>query len=402
MGTLGKLPLQHVAVFGSTGSIGTAALEVIAALGAPYKAVALTAHANAALLTEQVERFRPEVAVLTGSEPTESQRRRIANAGTKLAFGVEAMRQVAGGDEVGGCGTVLASVVGAAGLPAVLEAVRAGKRVALANKESLVVAGGLLMPLARASGATILPVDSEHSALFQACLAGRRGEVSKFILTASGGPFRTSTAEAMERATAAEALAHPTWKMGSKITVDSATLMNKAFELIEARWLFDARADEIEVVVHPQSIVHSMVEFVDGSTLAQLSPPDMKTPIQYALTYPDRVATGVGKRMDWGKAQSLTFEPPDRVRFPAIDLAYEVARSDGTLGAVMNAANEIAVDAFLKGRVRFGAITRTVAGVMGEHRTAAAAPAGGATLEQLMAADAWARSRAAEMLAREG
>ena len=271
--------------------------------------------------------------------------------------------------------TVVAAVVGAAGLPAAVAAVEAGKTLALANKESLVCAGSLLMPLARAKGVPILPVDSEHSAVFQAMHCGRAGEVRRVILTASGGPFRTASAEQIEHATVAEASAHPTWKMGGKITIDSATMFNKGLELIEACWLFDLPPDRIEIVVHPESVVHSMVEFVDGSVLAQLSPPDMRTPIQYALTYPER-KDGNSRRLDLTKAFALRFEPPDFSRFPALSMAYEAARAGGTAGVVLNAANEAAVAAFLAARVRFGGIARLVRHTMDRTRRAARAVAG--------------------------
>lgn len=386
---------KQVAIFGSTGSIGTATLDVMASLAArdpTWRVTLLSTHSRVELLTEQVDRFRPRYAIVTAPAPFAVPMdlvRRMEAAGAKVIAGAEAAAgaaELAGAKDTGG--TVVGAVVGAAGLAGVLAAVRAGKRVALANKESLVVAGGVVMPAAKASGAKILPVDSEHSAVFQAMAAGRRQDIRRVILTASGGPFRTVPAAQMESATVAEALNHPTWKMGGKITIDSATMFNKAFELIEARWLFDLTPEELEVVVHPQSVVHSMAEFVDGSVIAQLSPPDMRLPIQYALTYPDRTACP-GPKMDWTKSHTLTFEPADRVKFRALDLATEVMRQGGTLGAVVNAANEVAVAAFLAGRGTFGDICRTVERVAGRHRVVADPDLG-----ELLAADAWARDEA--------
>jgi 1-deoxy-D-xylulose-5-phosphate reductoisomerase len=271
--------------------------------------------------------------------------------------------------------------------------VRAGKTLALANKESLVLGGSLLIAEARKRDAVILPVDSEHSAIFQAMLSGRREEVRRVILTASGGPFRCATLEQIEKATLAEALNHPTWRMGNKITIDSATMFNKALEIIEACWLFDLPGEQVEVVVHPESVVHSMVEFIDGSVIAQLSPPDMRTPIQYALTYPDR-SDGISRRLDLTQAFSLNFQPPDPQRFPALRLAYEVARRAGTLGAVMNAANEAAVEAFIAAKIPFGEISRVVELTMREHRLQASP-----TLDDLQEADGWARKNVRSILA---
>lgn len=388
-----------MAIFGSTGSIGTSALDVMRAVrrvDPEWRVEALSGHGNLELLIAQVEEHQPRVVVVTGEEPCETSRRRLTAGGAELLLGVEAMAHVAGDKD--GAGTVLAAVVGAAGLPAVLAAVGAGKRLALANKESLVMAGSLVMPLAKKTGAEILPVDSEHSAIFQAMIAGRRSEVLRVILTASGGPFRQTPIAEMHRATAAEALNHPTWRMGGKITIDSATLFNKAFELIEARWLFDLRAEEIEIVVHPQSLIHSMAEFVDGNVLAQLSAPDMRTPIQYALTYPDRLGC-VGRKMDWASTFGMTFEPPDRGKFPSINLAYQVVRADGanggTAGATLNAANEVAVASFLAGKIPFGRITEVVQDAMARHEQQSAP-----TLEQLLVADRIARVRAGELLPR--
>jgi 1-deoxy-D-xylulose-5-phosphate reductoisomerase len=276
-------------------------------------------------------------------------------------------------------------------LPAALAAVRAGKHLALATKESLVVAGSILIPEARRRGVRIIPVDSEHSAVFQAMQCGRLSEVRRVILTASGGPFRTMPIEQMRHATPADALNHPTRRMGGNITIESATMFNKGLELIEACWLFDLPPEKVQVVIHPESVVHSMVEFVDGSVIAQLSPPDMKTPIQYALTFPER-REGVGRRMDWTKAFDLHFEPPDFERFPALRLAYDVARRGGTLGAVLNAANEVAVEAFTSGKIGFGEISGVVELTISRHRLQP-----GPSMDDLVEADRWARTEAARL-----
>jgi 1-deoxy-D-xylulose-5-phosphate reductoisomerase len=280
---------------------------------------------------------------------------------------------------------VLCAVVGARGLPATVRAVERGRRVALANKEALVVAGSLLIPMARRSGATLIPVDSEHSAIFQAMQAGRHDEVRCIYLTASGGPFRTWDAQQMENVTLEQAMRHPTWTMGPKITVDSATMMNKALEIVEARWLFDLSPDRIRVVVHPESIVHSMVEFCDGSVVAQLGTPDMRTPIQYALTFPHR-RPGPSRPLDLVQMRSLCFEAPDPERFPALRLGGEVARRGGTSGAVLNAANEACVELFRAGAIGFRDIARLVERALDDHEFHPAP-----TMDDLMKADRWAR-----------
>jgi 1-deoxy-D-xylulose-5-phosphate reductoisomerase len=375
---------KRVAILGSTGSIGSNALDVIEHLGEPYRAVALSAHRQAGKLLEQARRFRPAAVAVTDESPDASLVQELRATGAEVYVGPEGMEQLVARPDVD---VVLASVVGAAGLPAVLAAVRAGKTLALANKESLVVAGSLLVPEARRRGVAILPVDSEHSAIFQAMQCGRLEEVSRVILTASGGPFRNAPAETIENATLEDALKHPTWRMGSKITIDSATMFNKALELIEACWLFDLPPEKVEVVVHPESVVHSMVEFVDGSVIAQLSPPDMRTPIQYALTYPERRA-GRARRLNIGEPFNWTFQPPDPERFPALRLAYDVARMGGTAGAVLNAANEAAVAAFTIGEVPFGEISRLVELTIDRHRVRLQQ---NPTLSDLMEADRWAR-----------
>jgi 1-deoxy-D-xylulose-5-phosphate reductoisomerase len=375
---------KRIAILGSTGSIGCNALEVIEHLGPEYQAVALSGNSQTQKLLEQVKRHRPAaVAVADGAD--DAACREIERAGAKVYRGSSGLVEMVQRDDVD---TVLAAIVGAAGLPAVFAAVRAGKNIALANKESLVVAGSLLIPEARKRNVRILPIDSEHSAVFQAMQAGRREEIKRVILTASGGPFRNATPQQMARATPQEALNHPTWRMGGKVTIDSATLFNKGLELIEACWLFDLPPNMVEVVIHPESIVHSMVEFVDGSTLAQLSPPDMRMPIQYALTYPQRVP-GIARQMDWSKKVALTFEPPDVEKFPALAVARDVAAKGATLGAVLNGANEVAVDAFVAGKIGFGRISELVRLTIDRHQMVSSPG-----LDDLLEADRWARNTA--------
>ena len=375
--------MKRIAVLGCTGSIGCNTLDVVEHLGDGYRVTALSAHTQAQKLLEQVRRHRPAAVAVTDPATAAAVGPALRDLGATVYVGPPGLVDVVRRADVD---TVVAAVVGAAGLPAALATVEAGKPLALANKESLVCAGSLLMPLARAKGVTILPVDSEHSAVFQALHCGRAAEVRRVILTASGGPFRTASAEQIEHATVADALNHPTWKMGGKISIDSATMFNKGLELIEACWLFDLPPGRVEIVVHPESVVHSMVEFVDGSCLAQLSPPDMRTPIQYALTYPERVP-GNSRKLDLTTAFSLRFEPPDFDRFPALGLAYAAAKAGGTAGVVLNGANEAAVAAFLAGRVRFGGIARLVGHTMDRHRVQP-----DPSLDDLLRADAWART----------
>lgn len=374
--------MQRVVVLGSSGSIGTSCLDVIAAHSDRLRPVGLSVHRSWQPLVEQARRFRPRWAVVANAALRNEIGGAALPAGTEWDFGEDAVARLASHPEVD---TVVCGIVGAAGLRGAWAALEAGKRVALANKETLVVAGPLAPQLASRTGATLIPVDSEHSAVFQCLQAGRRADLKRIVLTASGGPFRGWTKDRLQSVTVEQALAHPTWQMGPKITIDSATMMNKALEIIEARWLFNLEADQIDVVVHPQSIVHSMVEFADGSTVAQLSPPDMKLPIQYALTYPERWP-GVSPRMDWTTATQLTFQPPDFDAFPALRLGFEVARRGGTCGAVLNAANEVAVQRFLHGTLRFSEIPQACAAVL-DHHTFDSQP----TLEGLLKQDAWAR-----------
>lgn len=381
---------KRITILGSTGSIGTSTLDVAHALGPGYPVVGLGAKRRWRELAAQCEAVRP-LAVAVADPASEGSIRPLLSSNVELLVGPEGLVELA---RRGDSDFIVAAIVGAAGLPSTVAAVGAGKQVGLANKEALVVAGSLLVPLARRTGAALLPIDSEHSAVFQAMAAGKRHEVHKVYLTASGGPFRTWSAEEMARATLGDALRHPTWSMGPKTTIDSATMMNKALEIIEARWLFDLEPDSIEVLIHPESIIHSMVEFRDGSVIAQLGTPDMRTPIQYAITYPDRLE-GCSRRLDFSTLRRLNFEPPDLERFPALRLGYEVARAGGTAGAVMNAANEAAVEAFRQERISFVEIVELTERVLARHRVVREPD-----LETLLAADSWAREQVAAFVKR--
>ncbi len=380
--------MSNVAVLGSTGSIGRSTLQVIAASAGRFRAVALSGHCNWSLLAEQSAHFGPQFVVATGPEPDPTFLASLP-PGTDVRLGSAALSEIARRPEVD---IVVAALVGSCGLESTWAALEAGKRVALANKETLVMGGPLVMRLAQTHGGSLLPVDSEHSAVFQALQSGRRSEVKKVILTASGGPFRGYSSAQLAEVKVEAALRHPTWRMGRKITVDSATLMNKALEIIEARWLFGLDPEQIDVVIHPQSVVHSLVEFVDGSVMAQLSPPDMRLPIQYALTYPERTG-GTALRFDWAQRLELEFEPPDRERFPAIDLGLEVAAAGGTAGAVMNAANEAAVASFLAEELPFTEIVPACRSVL-EHHDFDPNP----TLSDLLRLDRWAREEVARWI----
>lgn len=393
-GTPGR---RRVAILGATGSIGTNAIDVCRNLPGEFEIHSLTAVTSWKKLAEQALDVRPRFVALNDKSTKELPSENLAalhdallGTGIEVVTGPHAMEEIAAREEVD---AVVAAVVGAAGLAPVIAAAKAGKTIALANKEALVVAGSIVMPTANEHGATIVPVDSEHSAIFQSLRSGEEKEIRKIILTASGGPFRTWAKSKIENATVAEALAHPNWKMGPKITIDSATMMNKALEIIEAHWLFNLPADRIEVLIHPQSIVHSMIEFVDGSVIAQLGTPDMRTPIQYALTHPKRLE-GCSTRLDWSKIREMTFEQPDE-RFPALQLGYEVIRLGGTSGAVVNAANEIANEMFRSGNIRFGEIVQRVEAVLSRHKASGfiAQP----TLDELLAADTWARKEARQV-----
>jgi 1-deoxy-D-xylulose-5-phosphate reductoisomerase len=348
---------RRLTILGSTGSIGTNTLDVVRQNPERFRVFALAAGRNVDLLARQIREFKPEVVVVQEAEDVDRLRALLSGSSApELLSGPEALVRIAVASEID---TVMSSIVGVAGLAATYEAVCAGKRVGLANKEVLVSGGKLVMEAARRHGTEIIPVDSEHNGAHQCLRAGLREEATKLILTASGGPFRKTAKEALEWVTPEDALKHPTWKMGNRITIDSATLMNKGFEVIEACWLFDFSPDDVEVVVHPQSSVHAMVEYNDGSVIAQISATDMRMPIQYALTWPERAQAPVPK-IDWSEARSWEFHAPDFDKFPLLGLAYQAQRDGGSATCVLNAADEIAVDAFLRGRISFPAIARVV------------------------------------------
>jgi 1-deoxy-D-xylulose-5-phosphate reductoisomerase len=378
---------MSLAVLGATGSIGASTLDVVARHPGRFEVFALTANGSAERLLELCRLHRPRYAVLSGAAEDRALERQFSAAGSELLFGAAALERVASDSR---CKVVMAGIVGAAGLPSTLAAVAAGKRVLLANKEALVMAGPLVMRAARESGAQILPVDSEHNAVFQ-CLSDMK-DVRRIMLTASGGPFRTAPIESLDGVTPAQACAHPNWVMGRKISVDSATMMNKGLEVIEAHWLFDVAPECIEVVIHPQSIVHSLVEYRDGSVIAQLSNPDMRVPIAHALGYPERIDSGA-TRLDLTLLKTLSFERPDHGRFPCLGLAYAAMRAGGSAPAVLNAANEVAVEAFLGGRLGFTGIARVI------RETMAEVPAGQVdALPAVLAADRKARETASALV----
>jgi 1-deoxy-D-xylulose-5-phosphate reductoisomerase len=376
---------RRVAVLGSTGSIGTSCLDVIAHLDGRLRAHSLSAHGSWQALLEQAHRFRPRRVALTDADVAGRIEGELPQ-GCELLRGPGALAALAGDPEAD---IVVSAIVGSAGLEGTWAALERGKTVAFANKETLVMAGPLVTQLARRHGGRLLPVDSEHSAIFQALHETPLEQVERVVLTGSGGPFRGRKAHELAEVTVEEALRHPTWRMGPKITVDSATLMNKALEIIEARWLFDLPPEKIEVIIHPESVIHSFVEFADGSVLAQLSPPDMRLPIQYALTYPERVP-GPARRLAWKELSGWHFEQPDHETFPALQLGYEVARRGGTCGAVVNAANEAAVGRFLAGELAFLDIVPACRAVLEQHSYSATP-----TLAELARLDRWARQEVA-------
>jgi 1-deoxy-D-xylulose-5-phosphate reductoisomerase len=355
--------MKRISILGSTGSVGTNTLQVVARYPERFAVVGLAAGRNLERLAQQVGSFRPELVSVADSDAAKRLRETLGPGRPEILWGPEGAIAVA---TAPGVDLVVSALVGALGLLPTLRAVEGGRDLALANKEVLVMAGELVLRAAATSGSRLLPVDSEHSALFQCLLAGRREEVRRLILTASGGPFRDLPRERLDAVTVEQALRHPTWNMGPKITIDSATLMNKGFEILEAHWLFGMPPEAIEVVVHPQSIVHSLVEYCDGSMIAQLGIADMKLPILYALAYPERLPTHTPP-LDLRKVGPLEFFPPDRDKFPCLDLAGAAARVGGSLPVVLNAANEVAVAAFLEGRIRFPDIARVIAEVMEAH-----------------------------------
>ena len=346
---------RHIAILGSTGSIGTQALDVISRHTDMFEVELLTANNNAQLLIEQAMKFKPNNVVICNKELYNTVNDALAKEDIKVFAGMESVNALVQGSNVD---IVLASMVGFSGLEPTLNAIKAGKVIALANKETLVAAGSIVTRLAREYGSPIIPVDSEHSAIFQ-CLQGEHTQIEKLILTASGGPFRTWNREDIAKATRAQALNHPNWDMGAKVTIDSASMMNKGLEMIEASWLFNMSPDDIEIIVHPQSIVHSMVQFTDGCLKAQLGAPDMRVPIQYALSYPHRVDLDT-RRISFAELAHLDFYAPDSDKFPAIELAYSAHRIGGNMACIMNGANEVAVEAFLKDRILFSRIPEII------------------------------------------
>lgn len=380
--------MKRLAILGSTGSIGRNVLRIVEEFPDRFSVVALAGGKNIDLLWEQVKRFSPEVAVVLDEVLAHRLEERVSQGGLlEILFGGNGYEAAA---TLPSADLVVSAMVGSAGLLPTLTAIENEKPVALANKESLVMAGELLMKAARQKGVPIIPIDSEHSAIFQSLAGHRKEDLKKIFLTASGGPFLNRPRKELDNMSAEIALRHPTWDMGPKVTIDSATLMNKGLEVIEARWLFDVPLDDIQVVIHPESVIHSMVLYKDGSVIAQLGVPDMRVPIAYALSYPERIATGVPSP-DFVKMGALTFREPDLEKFPCLALAMEACRAGDTLPAVLNAANEVAVHAFLNHQIGFGRIGKIVEDAMGEHE-----PVSDPGLEDILSADAWARERAGE------
>jgi len=383
--------MKKLAILGSTGSVGVTTLDVVGRFSDRFCVTALAAGNNLALLKEQIERFHPELVSVATPALARQLRAALGPAEVKIASGPEGALEVATHPAAE---IVMSAMVGALGLGPTLGAIEAGKDIAFANKEVLVVAGELVTSTARARGVRLLPVDSEHNAIFQ-CLEGRdRATVKRIVLTASGGPFRELARDRFTSITVADALNHPTWNMGNKITIDCATLMNKGLEVIEARWLFDLAPEQISVVVHPQSVIHSMVEMIDGSVIAEMAIPDMAIPVAYALAYPDRLPLTHLKQLSLLECGKLTFEAPDLERFSCLRLAYEALAAGGTMPACLNAANEELVAGFLANRVRFVDIPRHIETVMQRHRSRPSP-----TLEDSLEADSWARATARELIA---
>lgn len=389
---------KRLTLLGSTGSIGDSTLDVVARHPERFSVYALTAHRNGDKLVEQCLRFAPEVAVVGDAATAAHVEAKLRAAGSKttVLYGPQALVDVSASD---GCDTVVAAIVGAAGLAPSLAAARAGKRILLANKESLVMSGGIFMDAVRDHGAILLPVDSEHNAIFQSLPRNyadglERVGVRRILLTASGGPFRETPLEQLASVTPEQACAHPNWSMGRKISVDSASMMNKGLELIEACWLFDAQPSQVEVVIHPQSVIHSMVDYVDGSVIAQLGNPDMRTPISYAMAWPERIDSGVSP-LDMFAVGRLDFQRPDEQRFPCLRLASQAAETGGSAPAMLNAANEVAVAAFLERRIRFSDIAVIIEDVLNREAVTAVE-----SLDQVLAADRRARSVAGQWLTR--
>lgn len=380
--------MKQIAILGSTGSIGVSTLEIVAAHPDKFRVVALSGARNLELLAHQIRIFRPKLAAVADTADIPRLRELLGTTEVQLLGGAEGLCSVA---TYPGVQMVVAAIVGAAGLLPAAAAIKAGKDLALANKETLVTAGHLFMELVAKHGGKLYPVDSEHSAVFQSIEGHRSQDISKIILTASGGPFRATPLEQLQQVTIQDALNHPNWSMGRKITIDSATMMNKGLEVIEARWLFDVPPDKISVNIHPQSIIHSMVEYIDGCVIAQLGTPDMKAPIAYALSYPARVSTGV-KPLDLTDLSGLTFFKPDLERFPCLGLAYRAMGEGESMPTVMNAANEVAVEAFLQGEISYLQIAALIEKTMDSHQAHTLG-----SIEEVLEVDQWGRTTAREL-----
>lgn len=374
--------MKKIGILGSTGSIGTQTLEIVRS-NSDLQVIALAAGSNVSLMEQQVREFHPMLAVMGSEEAATDLKNRIADTDTRVSAGMEGMLELAVLPQME---VLVTAIVGMIGIRPTIAAIKAGKTIALANKETLVTAGHIIMPLAKEKGVSILPVDSEHSAIFQSMHGENRERVSKILLTASGGPFRGKKTEELQDITVEDALKHPNWSMGRKITVDSATLVNKGLEVMEAKWLFDVEPEQIQVVVHPQSIIHSMVEYVDGGIMAQLGMPDMKLPIQYALFYPDRRPMD-GRRVDFFALKSISFEEPDVKTFRGLQLAYDAIAAGGSMPTVFNAANEKAVGLFLDKKIRFLAIYDLIQGAMEQHKVIA-----NPTVDEILEAEAQAHA----------
>lgn len=380
--------MKHLSILGSTGSIGVSTLEIVAAYPDRFRVTAMTAGRNLDLFASQIKQFSPRIAAVASAQDIPRLKELCAGLKVEITGGVEGLIAAATADETE---MVVAAIVGAAGLVPTAAAIKAGKDIALANKETLVTAGHLFMEMIAEYGVKLYPVDSEHSAVFQSIEGHRNEDIYKIILTASGGPFLNTPTEQLANVTVQAALNHPNWSMGRKITIDSATMMNKGLEVLEARWLFNVPVEKIDVNIHPQSIIHSMVEYIDGCVIAQLGTPDMKAPIAYALSYPERVATGV-KPLDLTTFSGLTFHKPDLIKFRCLGLAYHAINAGESMPAVMNAANEIAVEAFLEGRIRFLQISEVIERTMDAHQAHDLK-----TIEEVLLADRWGRDKAREI-----
>ena len=381
--------MKNLAILGSTGSIGVNTLDVVRRFPGRFKVLSLACGGNIELLLKQISAVGPRVVSVRDRKSAEALKKRLGKSPVEVLYGVEGMIAAATVPEVD---TVISAIVGAAGLIPTMAAIEAGKDVALANKETLVCAGSLVMNAVKRKGVKLLPVDSEHSAIFQSLKGHRKKDLTRITLTASGGPFQGHTLEQLKKVKLADALKHPNWEMGKKITVDSSTLMNKGLEVIEARWLFDVELDRISVLVHPQSIIHSMVEFLDGSVIAQLGVPDMRGPISYALGYPGRLVKDI-PGLDLARLGRLTFAEPDTERFPCLGFAFDALQAGGTMSAVLNAANEVAVQAFLEEKIGYMDIPRIIKGTMDAH-----SPTEPGTIEDVMKADLWARGSARRII----